>query len=302
MDVAVAGSSGFIGTSLCAALASDGHRVVRLVRPSSVADDGDTIAWDPAAGTIHGAELDGFDTVVNLAGAGIGDKRWTPDRKRELLASRTASTSVLANALADLLKPPAVFVTASGTHFYGNRGDEILTEESEPGTGFLAEVCRAWEAAAQPAEEAGVRVVRMRTGVVLGADGGALTQMLRPFKLGLGGRQGSGRQYLSWVSLTDALGVIRRLIDDPAISGAVNVTAPNPVTNAEFTATLGKVLHRPTAIPTPMLALKARYGSELVHELLLDGHRVVPQKLLDAGFEFVYPDLESALRASLATT
>jgi len=299
MNVAIAGASGFIGTALRDALVADGHRVVPLVRPSSGSAGGDAIPWDPASGTIAGAELEGFDAVVNLAGAGIGDRRWTTERKRELVESRTRSAALLASALADLIKPPPVLLNASGTHFYGNRGDEVLTEDSASGTGFLADLCREWEEAVQPAADGGIRVVCMRTGVVLDARGGALAQMLSPFRLGLGGRQGSGRQYLSWISMPDVVAALRRGLDDDTLNGPVNFTAPNPVTNAELAATLGKVLRRPTAIPTPMFTLKARYGAELVQELLLDGHRVVPQKLLDAGFEFAHPDLEGALRATL---
>lgn len=298
MDVVIAGASGFIGTALTRSLEADGHRVVRMVRPGSTAG-GDTIAWDPVAARIDGAGLEGVDAVVNLSGAGIGDRKWTLERKDEILRSRVASTSLLARAVAELMKPPAVFVSASGSGFYGNRGDEVLTEDASPGSGFLSEVCLAWEDAARPAAEAGLRVAWIRTGVVLDPSGGALKQMLLPFKLGLGGRLGRGTQYLSWITLADEVAAIRAVIDDHTLGGPVNLTAPNPVTNAEFTATLGKVLGRPTAIPTPLLPLKLRYGAELVEALLLDGQRVLPTKLEAAGFAFGHAELEPALRAML---
>lgn len=308
MDVVVSGATGFIGSALCASLAADGHRVARLVRPASrvgaVGAGPDrfaaTIAWDPDAGTIDAGALEGADAVVHLAGAGIGDARWTAARKRLILESRTRGTSVLARALAGLARPPAVLVTSSAVGYYGDRGADVLTEDSAPGTDFLARVCVQWEDAARPAAEAGVRVAWARIGVVLDPRGGVLARMLWPFRLGLGGRIGPGTQYLSWITLADTVAAIRRVIDDRALGGPVNLTAPNPVTNAEFAATLGRVLGRPARLPTPLLVLKARYGAELVEHLLLSGQRVRPQKLLDAGFEFATPELERALRAVLA--
>jgi hypothetical protein len=298
MDVVIAGASGFIGTALRRSLEADGHRVIRMVRPGS-SGGGDTIAWDPAAARVDAGGLEGVDAVVNLSGAGIGDRKWSAERKDEILRSRVASTALLARTVADLMKPPAVFVSASGTGYYGNRGDETLTEDSGPGTGFLAEVCVQWEDAARPAAEAGLRVAWIRTGIVLHPSGGALQQLLLPFKLGLGGRLGRGTQYMSWITLDDEVRAIRAVIDDHTLGGPVNLTAPNPVTNAEFTATLGKVLGRPTAIPTPLLPLKLRFGSELVQELLLDGQRVLPVKLEESGFAFGHAELEPALRSLL---
>jgi uncharacterized protein (TIGR01777 family) len=299
VDVVISGGTGLIGSALARSLEADGHRVARLTRPQSKATSGDTIAWDPAAGTIDGAALDGTDVVVNLAGAGIGDKKWTPARKQEVLDSRLRATSLLARTVAGLISPPAVFVSGSAVGYYGNRGAERLTEDSAPGDDFLAEVCVQWEEAARPAAEAGLRVAWIRTGIVLDPDGGALHQMLLPFKLGLGGRAGSGQQYRSWISLADEVSAIRRIIDDVSLGGPIDVTAPNPVTDAEFAATLARVLHRPAKIPTPMLPLKVVFGGELVQHLLLDGQRVFPEKLLASGFTFAHPDLETALRAVL---
>ncbi len=299
MDVVIAGGSGFIGSALGRSLEADGHRVLRLVRPDTSPMDGATVAWDPGVSTIDAKGLEAVDAVVNLAGVGIGDARWSDARKDEILKSRLAATGLLSNTLAHLSKPPAVFVSASGVGYYGDRGDEQCTEDSAPGTDFLAGVCVAWEDAAHPAAEAGLRVAWVRTGLVLDPSGGVLKQLLGPFKLGLGGRLGTGRQYMSWISLADEVGAIRAVIDDPTLVGPVNLTAPNPVTNAEFTATMGKVLGRPTALPTPLLPLKLRYGSELVQHLLLEGQRVLPTKLTDAGYEYAHTELEPALRALL---
>jgi uncharacterized protein (TIGR01777 family) len=299
MDVAISGGTGLIGSALARSLAADGDRVALLARPQTKSTPGDTIAWDPNAGTIDGAALEGFDVVVNLAGAGIGDKKWTPARKQEVLDSRLRATGLLARTVAGLDRPPAVFVSGSAVGYYGNRGDERLTEDSAPGDDFLAEVCVQWEDAARPAAEAGLRVAWIRTGLVLDAHGGVLHRLLLPFKLGLGGRVGSGRQYRSWISLADDVSAIRRIIDDPGLGGPVDVTAPNPVTDAEFAATLARVLHRPAKLPTPTLPLKVIYGGELVQHLLLDGQRVFPEKLLASGFTFAHSDLETALRAVL---
>lgn len=301
MDVAISGASGFIGTALTRALEAAGHRVLVLVRPSSRGSrrPGEVIAWDPAVGTIDAAGLEGVDVVVNLSGVGIGDRKWTPGRMEEIRESRTRSTALLASTIAGLARPPAVFVTASGSGYYGDGGDAVLTEDSGPGDTFLARVCVAWEDAARPAAHAGLRVVWIRTGVVLDPSGGMLCRVLLPFRLGLGGRVGSGRQYLSWITLADEVAAIRHVIDDHTLGGPVNLTAPNPVTNAELAATLGTVLRRPTAIPTPLAPLRLRYGGDLVRELLLDGQRAVPAKLLASGFAFEHPDLTTALRALL---
>lgn len=301
MDVAISGASGFIGTALTRALEAAGHRVVVLTRPSSKRSrpSADVIAWDPTVGTIDAAGLEGVDVVVNLSGVGIGDRRWTPGRMDEIRESRTRATALLASTIAGLARPPAVFVTASGSGYYGDGGDAVLTEDSGPGDTFLARVCVAWEDAARPAAHAGLRVVWIRTGVVLDPSGGMLRRVLLPFRLGLGGRVGSGRQYLSWITLADEVAAIRHVIDDHTLGGPVNLTAPNPVTNAELAATLGTVLRRPTAIPTPLAPLRLRYGGDLVRELLLQGQRAVPAKLSESGFTFEHPDLTTALRALL---
>jgi uncharacterized protein (TIGR01777 family) len=295
VDVAITGASGFIGSALVPALERDGHRVLRLVRRE--ARGSDELSWDPAAGSIDAAGLDGLGAVIHLAGAGIGDKKWTPDRKRVILESRTRGTTLLANTLAGLDRKPAVLVSASGVDYYGPHGDEVLTEDDSAGEGYLAGVCVAWEEATAPAADAGIRVVRLRTGPVLSADGGVLKRMLFPFKVGLGGRIGTGKQWMSWISLPDHVGAIRHVLGRDDLAGPVNSTAPHPVTNAEFTKTLGRVVRRPTAIPTPITPLKMLYGMELVHHLLLTGQRVMPQRLLDTGYRFEHPELEPALRA-----
>jgi uncharacterized protein (TIGR01777 family) len=297
VDVLVTGSHGLIGSALIPRLRADGHRVARLVRGAP--EGGDDVRWDPRAGTIDAAGLEGIDAVVHLAGAGIGDKKWTDDRKQLILESRTQGTSLLARTLAGLDRKPSVLLSGSAIGIYGDRGDEPLTEASAPGTGFTAEVCTAWEAATAPAEEAGIRVAHLRTGIVLSAHGGALGRMLTPFKLGIGGRMGSGKQYMSWISIDDEVGAIRHLLTSD-VAGPVNLTAPNPATNAEFTAALGGALHRPTKLPTPMFPLKALYGGELVQSLLLDGQRVLPAALVASGYGFALPDLDRALRAVLA--
>ncbi|HEX5615226.1 MAG TPA: TIGR01777 family oxidoreductase [Acidimicrobiia bacterium] len=297
MDVLVSGSTGLIGAALVRALEARGDRVRRLRRGG--ASDPDDVAWDIDAGTIGRAALAEVDAVVHLAGEGIGERRWTDDQKRAIRESRTRGTSLLARALADAERKPAVFVSASAIGYYGDRGDEILTEASAPGDDFLARVCVDWEQAAQPAADAGVRTVWARTGIVLDAHGGALARMALPFKLGVGGRIGSGRQFMSWVTLDDEVRAILHAIDDASVRGPINVTAPNPVSNQEFTATLGRVLRRPTVLPTPLFGLRALYGAELVEHLLLFSQRVQPTALTASGFAFAHPQLEPALRAVL---
>jgi uncharacterized protein (TIGR01777 family) len=300
MQVAISGASGFIGTALVRFLERGGHRVIRLVRPSSKGGGGaDVVEWDPPAARIASRALEGVDAVVNLAGVGIADARWTDRRKDAILQSRLDATRLLAATVGSLQRPPAVFVSASAIGYYGDGGDTELTEHSDPGDDFLARVCVAWEAAAEPVAASGVRVAWIRSGIVIDPAGGMLARLLLPFRLGLGGRVGPGTQYMSWISLGDELRAIGRIIDDPDLVGAVNLTAPNPVTNAEFTATLGKVLRRPTAIPTPLLPLRLRFGSELVRHLLLDSQRVLPVALTEAGFEFRHVELEPALRSLL---
>ncbi|MEZ5143544.1 MAG: TIGR01777 family oxidoreductase [Acidimicrobiales bacterium] len=297
MDIAITGASGLIGTALAASLRADGHRVVPVVR-RLVADGERAVRWDPSAGTIDAAALEGVDAVVHLAGAGIGDKRWTPERKQEILQSRSRGTAVLAEALAGLERKPAVLVSGSAIGYYGDRGDEVLTEASGPGDIFLSEVCVAWEAATGMAVEAGIRVPIVRTGIVLSADGGALAKTLPLFKAGLGGRMGSGTQWWSWISIDDEVAAIRWLLDHD-VAGPVNLTAPAPVTNAEFTKVLGRVLGRPTVLPVPRFGPKLLLGGELAEQLLFASQRVQPTVLEDHGFTFAHRDLESALRAVL---
>jgi uncharacterized protein (TIGR01777 family) len=296
MHVAVTGSSGLLGSALRRALTAEGHRVSRLVRRPSTGPD--EISWDPAAGVLDPAALAGVDAVVNLAGAGIGDKRWTDAYKRELLDSRVVTTTLLARTMAAMDTPPAVLLSASAIGIYGDRGDQVLTETSAPGTGFLAEICTQWEAATEPASAAGIRVAHLRTGIVLSREGGALNKMLPLFRMGLGGKMGNGRAYWSWISLEDEIGAIRFLLDNP-VSGPVNLTGPEPATNAEFTRTLGAVLHRPTLLPVPSFGPKLLLGGELAEALLFTSARVVPQALADAGYTFRHPDLASALRSAL---
>ena len=300
MDVAISGASGLIGTALTASLRADGHRVLRLTRGGITGDD--VSGWDPEAGRIDAPALEGIDAIVHLAGEGIGEQRWTDEQKRRIRDSRVRGTAVLAAAVASRERKPNVFVSASAIGYYGNRGDEVLTEQSAPADDFLAEVCVAWEAETRPASEAGVRTVILRNGIVLDAHGGALAKMLLPFKLGIGGRQGSGKQWMSWITLADEVGAIRHAIDHDSVRGPVNMVAPNPVTNAEFARTLGHVLHRPTVLPTPMLPVKLRFGGELVDALLLGSQRVAPAQLQVTGYEFGSPTLEPGLRQVLGMT
>jgi uncharacterized protein (TIGR01777 family) len=295
MDVAISGSSGLIGAALVAALTGAGHRPVRLVRREP---SGDEIRWDPDGGSIDAASLEGIGGVVNLAGAGIGDHRWTDEYKLEILRSRTKSTVLLSGALADLVKPPSVLVSGSAIGFYGDRGDELLDEASPAGTGFLPEVCVAWEAATMAAEQADIRVAHVRTGIVLSGQGGALKKQLPLFKVGAGGKLGSGRQWQSWISIEDEVGAILHLLTAD-VRGAVNLTAPNPVRNAEFAKTLAGVLGRPSFLPVPSFGPKLLLGSELADNLLFAGQRVTPKVLEGRGYEFRHPTLEVALRAVL---
>jgi len=257
-------------------------------------------SWDPAAGTIDAGALDGADAVVHLAGAGLGERRWSAARRMQIMASRVDSTTLLCHTMATLDHPPAVLVNASAVGYYGDRGSEALTEASTPGTGFLAEVCRAWEDATAAAAEAGIRVVRLRSGVVLSAGGGALKRQLPLFRMGVGGRLGHGDQWLSWISLADELGTIVHVLTDTTLDGAVNATAPSPVTNRQFTAALGRALHRPTLLAVPAFALRLALGADMASEMVLAGQRVLPARLSDTGYAFRHPDIDVALAAVLA--
>jgi uncharacterized protein len=295
MDVVISGASGMIGRAVAAALTARGDTAVPLVR-RPVEPGERAISWDPEHGMIDHGALDGVDAVVHLAGEGIADRRWTEEQKRRILTSRTRGTTLLAEALVGLDAPPSVLVSASGVNYYGDRGDEVLTEDSGPGDDFLADVCVRWEASSQLAAAGGIRTVNIRTGIVLDARQGALARQLLPFKLGVGGRLGSGRQWQSWITLADVVGAILHLIDREDVSGPVNLTAPEPVTNAEFTKTLGGVLGRPTLIPIPTFAPALLYGRELVEALLLVSLRVHPAALLTSDYQFRHTTLEAALR------
>jgi len=298
--VLVSGSHGLIGTALVAGLEGDGHEVTRLIRGRLARPGQGEAAWDIKEGTVDEAAIEGHDAVVHLAGAGIGDHRWTDEYKREILESRVRGTLILTHALARLNAKPAALVSGSAVGYYGaDHGDAELTEGAPPGAGFLADVVRQWEAAALPAKEAGIRTVWVRSGIVQSAKGGGLKKLLLPFKLGLGGRFGSGAQWLSWVHIDDEIGSIRFALDNAAVEGPMNATAPNPVTIAEYADALGRAVRRPTVLPTPTFALKAILGSEMTEEMLLGGQRVLPAKLQAAGYTFRRPDLDDALAAAL---
>ncbi|MDQ4133995.1 MAG: TIGR01777 family oxidoreductase [Actinomycetota bacterium] len=299
MRVAVTGSHGFIGSALVRALEHEGDQVTRLVRGGANAEANALVAWDPQAGTIDAAGLEGQDAVVHLAGAGIGDHRWTADYKAIVRESRVKGTDLLARTLAGLERPPAVLVSGSAVGYYGDRGDDELTESSPPGSGFLAEVVQAWEAAAAPAADAGIRLVNIRSGIVQSPRGGALGKLLLPFKLGVGGRLGSGRQWLSWVSIDDEIGAIRHALTEDSLWGPMNATAPAPVTNAEYTAALAAALRRPAFIPVPTPVLQLRFGRQMVEEMLLGGQRVLPAALESSGYRFRHRTIEEALTSLL---
>ena len=298
MKVIVTGSTGLVGQALIRSLMSEGHSVTRLVRggaqtfraPNSVA-----VNWDPERGQLDAGELEGHDAAVHLAGEPVAEGRWTDEKKRRILESRVKSTRLLAETLAGLKDKPKVLVSASATGFYGNRGAEVLVEKSASGEDFLSEVCREWEKAALPASRAGIRVVHTRIGIVLSGEGGALGKMLTPFKLGVGGKVGSGEQYMSWITLDDLIGVIKHAIENEQVRGPVNAVAPNPVTNAEFTKALGHVLGRPTVFAMPAFAARLAFG-EMADAVLLAGARVEPARLKESGYEFKHTEIEEALR------
>lgn len=296
MRIVVSGASGLIGSALVPALLEAGHDVVRLVRRAPASSD--EIEWNPAAGTIDSAALAGVEAAINLNGADIG-RRWTDERRKEILASRVESTRLLSTTLASLEPRPSVLVCAGGVGIYGyDRGDEILTEDASLGTGFLAEVGSAWEAAADPARDADIRVVNFRQGLVLAGDGGVLGRLRPFFKLGLGGRVGSGRQWWPWIAVDDLVSGYRFVLERD-VAGPVNLTSPNPVTNTQFTHALGKALRRPTVFPVPAFGAKVVFG-EMAQEALLGGQRVLPSRLLEEGFRFRFPELSDALSHVLA--
>lgn len=291
MNVLISGATGLIGSALVPELEANGHTITRLSRSRSGAN---TFRWDPSAGTIEG-DLEGTEAVVHLAGESIAQGRWSPDKKRRILDSRVQGTRLVAERIAALSTPPKVMVSTSAVGYYGDRGDEVLTEESTPGEDFLARVCREWEAAAEPARRAGIRVVHPRLGIVLSPQGGALGTTLPIFKLGGGGKIGSGRQWWSWVTLADVVGSIVHSLTEETVEGPVNVGSPNPMTNAEYTKVLGKVLGRPTILPLPAPAARIMLG-EVADALLLASQRMQPAKLEATGYSFRHPRLEGALR------
>jgi uncharacterized protein (TIGR01777 family) len=298
--IAITGASGLIGRRLQTAVAKAGDRVVRFVR-GGAQPAADERVWNPAAGELDPADLDGIDAVVHLAGEPIAPGRWTTRRKREILESRTVSTRLLSEVLSRLASPPSVLISASAIGYYGDRGDALLDEESGPGSGFLAEVCLAWEQALEPARRAGIAVATPRIGVVLASHGGALAPLLLPFRLGLGGRIGNGRQYMSWIHLDDLVAAFQHALDQGDLTGAFNAVAPNPVRNTEFTQTLARVLHRPAFLPLPAPVLRLALG-ELAQPLLLDSTRLTPRRLQSTGFHFTPPHLAEALSSLLNPT
>jgi uncharacterized protein (TIGR01777 family) len=294
MKILMTGSTGLIGTALTASLTKQGHAVTPLRRGAAAAG---TPSWDPAKGAIDAGALEGFDGVIHLAGESIAGLRWTAAKKRRIRDSRVEGTKLLCRALAGLSKPPRWFIGASAAGYYGDRRDEVLREDSGPGTGFLADVCKEWEAAAGAAAQKGIRVAHLRTGVVLSGKGGALAPMLLPFKLGLGGRLGSGRQYMPWIALEDVVGAVNHIIARE-LAGPFNLAGPEPATNAAFTAALGRALRRPTVFPVPAFAVNLALG-EMARELLLSSQRAEPAALLKPGYRFGRADVGAALAAAV---
>jgi uncharacterized protein (TIGR01777 family) len=296
MNVAIAGASGLVGSALIPVLKSMGAQITRMVRSRPKTGE---LEWHPNQDELSPASLAGFDTIINLAGENIAGGRWTDDQKRKIRESRINGTHLLSEAIAKLSPKPRVFICASATGIYGDRDDEVLDEQSESGGGFLAGVCREWEEATKPAIEAGIRVVNLRLGPILAREGGMLAKLLTPFKMGMGGKVGSGRQYISWIAIDDVIQAIKLAIEDASIQGALNIVSPNPVTNEEFTKTLGHVLNRPTALAIPPFAARLAFG-EMADEMLLASQKVIPKKLANAGFVFKYPELEPTLKHLLA--
>lgn len=294
MKIVISGSTGLIGSALTRALLDDGHTVTRLVRPGGPIGAG-TIAWDPDRGVLDSAALENFDAVVHLSGQNLASVKWTDENKKKLVESRTRSTRLLCGRLLQLNHPPRIVIMASASGYYGNRKDEKLTEQSNPGTGFLAELTREWEKASDALTDNGIRLVRLRLGVVLASQGGALPRMVKPFKMGLGGKIGNGRQYISWVGLDDVVGIVKFILDNEHIRGAVNAVAPTPVTNQDFTKALAEVLNRPAVATIPAFALRLMYG-EMADETLLSSTRVIPKVLQDAKYEFTDFELKKTLK------
>ncbi|HEV8587767.1 MAG TPA: TIGR01777 family oxidoreductase [Pyrinomonadaceae bacterium] len=297
MRIAIAGASGLVGSSLTPELEGEGHDVVRLVRSSPRANE---IEWHPNQDSIDPMTLDGFDAVVNLAGENVAEGRWTEEKKRKIHDSRVHGTHLLSEAIAKLDTKPRAFLCASATGIYGDRGAEVLDEQSESGGGFLAGVCREWEKATEPASKAGVRVVNLRFGPILARQGGMLEKMLTPFKMGLGGKVGSGKQYISWVAIEDAVAAIKLALNDDSMRGPLNIVSPQPVRNEQFTRALGEVLSRPTVMAMPAFAARLAFG-EMADEMLLVSQRVAPKRLAAAGFTFAFPQLDMALQHYLAS-
>lgn len=293
MRILVSGSHGLVGTALIKALGTDGHEIYRLVRhaPNSESE----IEWSPERYSIAISRIEGFDAVYQLAGESIASGRWNEEKKRKIRESRVKGTKLLSDALANLHRPPKILISASAVGYYGNRGDELLTEASAPGDDFLAGVCVEWEKATEHATEKGIRVVNTRFGIILDKDGGALAKMLPPFRMGLGGRIGSGKQWMSWIALADVVGALQFALTNESLKGPVNFVAPNPVTNAEFTKTLGKALSRPTIFPIPAFGVRLAFG-EMADALLLSSQRVQPQVLSEHGYQFGHTELNEALR------
>jgi uncharacterized protein len=296
MKVAITGSTGLIGSALVPRLRAEGHQVIRIVRRAAGDDE---VQWNPTSGTIDERELEGIDAVVHLAGAGVGDRRWSTDYKQLILSSRIDGTATLVKALALLPTPPSVLLSASAVGYYGLRGDEVLTEYSLAGAGFLADVCARWEESASAASASSIRVVNLRTGVVLSAAGGALKNQLLPLRLGIGARLGRGDQQFSWISRRDAVDAIAFLMGNSALAGPFNVTSPNPVTNAAFTRALGRALHRPAILAVPEPMLRAAVGTDMSSEFLSASQRVLPERLLDSGFTFADRTLSEGLVTAL---
>jgi uncharacterized protein (TIGR01777 family) len=298
MKILVSGSHGLVGKSLVSSLTNDGHEVLKLVRRERKMGSPE-IEWDPKRGVIDREHLEGLDVVVHLAGESIAEGRWNDERKRLIRDSRVQGTQLLSDTLGQLSRPPKTFLSASAIGYYGNRGDETLVETSAPGQDFLSIVCLHWEGATRPAADKGIRVANLRFGIILSTAGGALEKMLTPFRMGVGGRIGSGAQWMSWIALDDVVGAIKFVLTDTSLSGPINFVAPGPVTNAEFTKQLGAALSRPTLFPVPAFGARLAFG-EMADALLLSSQRVKPERLQIAGYGFQYPDLQNALRHVLS--